>query len=73
MELVAILAIPTLASALTLSPLGRRIAAPLTLISALLVFLLSVLVANSATRTGQTLALNGWLACDGLGALVLVL
>ena len=41
MELLAILVLPALASALSLSPLGRRFAAPITLASAVIVFALA--------------------------------
>jgi hydrogenase-4 component F len=73
MELTAILIIPTFASGISLSPWGRRLAAPITFISALLVFLLALAVATRAAHMGHVDALQGNLACDGLGALVLIL
>ena len=73
MELAAILVLPVIASALSLSPLGRRYAAPLTLVSTTAVLILAVDVAALAEHTGRVDALDGWLTCDGLGALVLVL
>jgi hydrogenase-4 component F len=73
MELAAILLLPVLASAMSLSPPGRRIAAPVTLAATAAVLVLAISVAASATRAGRVDALGGWLTCDGLGALVLVL
>jgi len=73
MELAAILFIPALASAVSLTPLGRRLAAPITLLGAFLVLLLAIAVAGKVGRAGQVEELGGWLVCDGLGALVLLL
>jgi hydrogenase-4 component F len=73
MELAAVLGIPALASALSLSPFGRRFAAPITLIGAAIVLVLAIGVAIDAARTSRVDALGEWLTCDGLGALVLVL
>jgi hydrogenase-4 component F len=73
MELAAILLIPALASVLVLLPLGRRYAAPITLVAAAAVLVLAPNVAVQAAHTGRVDALNGWLTCDGLAALVLVL
>ncbi len=73
MELLAILVLPALASALSLSPLGRRFAAPITLASAVIVFALAGNVALETGRTGRINELGEWLTCDGLGALVLAL
>jgi len=73
MELAAILALPALASAFSLSPFGRRFAAPITLAAAVLVLVLATGVALAAARTGRVDALDQWLTCDALGALVLVL
>ncbi len=73
MELAAVLIVPVLASALSLSPLGRRFAAPITLLAAALVFVLAGRVAVEAAHFGRVDALGGSLTCDGLGALVLLL
>lgn len=73
MELAAILIIPAIASALSLLPLGRRFAAPITLAATAIVLLLAAAVAAQATRAGRVDALDEWLTCDGLGALILVL
>jgi hydrogenase-4 component F len=73
MELAAVLIVPALASGLSLLPLGRRFAAPITLAANVIVLALAAAVARQAARTGRVDALGEWLTCDGLGALVLVL
>jgi hydrogenase-4 component F len=73
MELAAILILPLIACALSLSPAGPRIAAPVTLVSSAAVLALSVATALAASRLGRIDALGEWLTCDGLGGLVLVL
>ncbi|HEY6387942.1 MAG TPA: proton-conducting transporter membrane subunit [Candidatus Acidoferrum sp.] len=73
MELASILLIPFLASAFSLLPIGRRFAAPVTIIASALVLGLAVAVAAEAARTGQVAASGEWLTCDGLGALILLL
>ena len=73
MGLTAVLIFPLLASALALSPIGRRFAAPITVAAAAVVFVLAVDVAVNAARTGRVDALGQWLTCDGLGALVVLL
>jgi hydrogenase-4 component F len=71
MELTAVLVIPALASALSLSPIGRRFAALITLVATAIIFLLAVDIAVKAAHGGRIQAVGEWLACDGLGALVL--
>ena len=73
MELAAILILPLIASGVTLSPVGRRIAAPVTLATTAIVLALTIAIAVSATRSGRSNAVGEWLTCDGLSALVLVL
>jgi hydrogenase-4 component F len=73
MELAALLVIPALASALSLLPPGRRFAAPITIVSSAIVLGLAAAVASQAAHTGRVDALDGWLTCDGLAALVLLL
>ncbi len=73
MELAAILIIPAIASALSLLPLSRRFAAPITLAATAIVLVLAAGVAAEAAHAGRVDALDGWLTSDGLGALVLVL
>ncbi len=73
MELVLILVIPVLASVVALAPTGRRHAAPATLVATALVLVLAAQVATETARQGARQAGNGWLTCDGLGGLVLVL
>jgi hydrogenase-4 component F len=72
-ELAGILIAPLLASGFSLLPFGRRFAAPVTLLASVVVLALAVSVALEAGATGQVAASGGWLTCDGLGALVLVL
>ncbi len=73
MELFGILVIPLLASGFSLLPLGRRFAAPATLLATAIVLGLALAVALEASRTGHVAASGQWLTCDGLGALVLLL
>jgi hydrogenase-4 component F len=73
MELAAILLIPALASALSLAPLGRRLAAPITFAAAVIVLALAARVAAEAGHASRVAALDDWLTCDALGALVLIL
>jgi hydrogenase-4 component F len=73
MELAVILAVPLIASGISLSPIGRRFAAPATLLAAAIVLALAIAIAAAATRSGRANALGEWLTCDGLGGLVLVL
>jgi hydrogenase-4 component F len=72
MELIAILVAPALASGLSLW-LGRRFARQITLAAAILVLILAAHVGLEAEQTGRVEAIAGWLTCDGLGALVLLL
>ena len=73
MELAMILVVPALASGLSLSTVGRRVAAQITVLASAVVLVLAALLASEIARTGPTSSLQGWLTCDGLGALVLLL
>ena len=73
MELAAILTIPAIASCLSLLPLGRRFGAPITVAASVVVLILAAHAAVEATRSGRLNALDEWLTCDALGALVLSL
>jgi len=73
MVLAGILIVPLLASGFALLPVGRRFAAPVTLLASAIVLGLSLAVAAEAARTGRVAASGEWLTCDGLGALVLLL
>lgn len=73
MELGVILLIPTAIAIACLSPLGRRIAAPLTVAGAAIVFALCVNLALCSPSVQRTESLDGWLSCDALGALILLL
>ena len=72
MQLAAILIIPALTSCFSLLPLGRRLAAPMTVIASAIVLALAISAAANATR-GAFGDAEEWLTCDALGALVLVL
>ena len=54
-------------------PLGRRFAALITLIAAAIVLGLAALIAVGVTRSGRLDALDQWLTCDALGALIVLL
>jgi hydrogenase-4 component F len=73
MQLAAILIIPVIASALSLSPLGRRYAAPVTAIAAAVILAFALHIATAMAHGGHIDALDGGLTCDSLGALVLAL
>ena len=71
MELATILIVPILASALSLSPLGRLRAAPITFFASLVIFVLAAHIAVAAASGRPIEALGEWLTCDGLAALIL--
>jgi hydrogenase-4 component F len=73
MELLYILLIPLCTAGLSLLPFGRKWAAAVTILGALAVFLLSARTAFFSPRGEEVVALPGWISCDGLGALVLLL
>lgn len=72
MELAALLAIPALACVLAISPLGRRLAAPITFAAMLAVLAVAVAIAAAAAQN-RGIGIGAWLTCDGLGALVVLL
>ena len=65
--------LPALAALVSTIWGARRIGAAVTLISSLGVFALSSLVTAQAVRHGTVEAPGGWLTCDPLGALILLL
>lgn len=73
MELTAILIIPALASALSLVPTRRSLAAPITLAAVAAVFIVALRVAAVIAAGGNVVAPGEWLTCDGLGALIVLL
>jgi hydrogenase-4 component F len=73
MELVAVLAIPAVASCLVLLPALARLAAVVTLLASGLSLALATRIAGAVVRSGPQTALGGYLDCDALGALVLLL
>jgi hydrogenase-4 component F len=72
-ELAAIIILPTLASALSWSPLGRRLAASTTLFCAIIVLVIALNVAIETAHVGRLDAVGGLLTCDALGALIVAL
>jgi len=72
MELIALLLIPAAVAGLSLV-LDHKRAAVVTLAGNAVVLALAVLVAKRATDAGAASALGGWLSCDPLGALILLL
>jgi hydrogenase-4 component F len=72
-DLAALVLIPLFASALCGSPVGRRYAAPVTVLASAIVLMLAVRVASASALGERIDAMDGWLTCDGLGALILVL
>jgi hydrogenase-4 component F len=73
MELPLLLLIPALASAISLTPAGGRLAAPITVSAMVIVFGLTAGLAAAAARSGPVAFGEEWFACDGLGALVVLL
>ncbi|MFQ5785382.1 MAG: proton-conducting transporter membrane subunit [Alphaproteobacteria bacterium] len=71
-ELIGILLVPAAAAVLSFF-LAQRRAAIVTLIAGAGVAVLAVLVAGRVVSEGTVTALEGWLTCDPLAALVLVL
>jgi hydrogenase-4 component F len=71
-ELAVLLAIPALAGGLSMSPLGRRFAAPITLAAMIAVLGIAAATATAAARNGH-IGIDEWLTCDGLGALIVLL
>ncbi len=73
MELLYILIITVLASALSLIPLGKRLAPTATSLSAFAVLILSFSAAMDTVSVGEVVAIRDWLSCDSFGALILLL
>jgi hydrogenase-4 component F len=73
MALALLLLIPALASGFSLSPPGRRFAAPATVAAMVVALGLAAGVAVAAVRSGRLAFGEEWFACDGLGALVVLL
>lgn len=73
MQLAAILAVPLIASGLCLLPPGQRFGAPITLAATAIVLALAISVAIAAGSAGRLDALDEWLTCDALGALIVLL
>ncbi len=72
MILIAILVIPLIAAAVSFAT-DRRVAPVVTVVSAGVVFGLSLAAALSVTANTEQIAIPGWIEIDGLGALMLLL
>jgi len=72
-ELFAILALPALAAGLALVPARRALAAASTVLASVAVLVLAIRVALATAGGRPVVAVASWIACDGLGALVLLL
>jgi hydrogenase-4 component F len=73
MQIALLLLIPALASGFSLTPMGRRFAAPVTVAAMIASLGLAVAVGIAAARLGHVAFGEEWFACDGLGALVVLL
>lgn len=73
MELIFILVIPVLAAGLSRIIKVRGLAQLVTVLGALAVFVMSVHTALKASTGTDVVAIEGWLSCDALGALLLLL
>jgi formate hydrogenlyase subunit 3/multisubunit Na+/H+ antiporter MnhD subunit len=73
MVLAFVIVLPILASLLTLMTGARRRAGRITVFAMGGAFALTLVVARATPAYGQVSTAAGWLACDGLGALILVL
>ena len=73
MQLVAVLVIPALASGLVLLPALARVAAMITLLASGLSLALAIRIAAAVVGSGPLTGAFGYLECDALGALVLLL
>lgn len=74
MIVIAILALPLVAAALCATPMiGRRVAAPVTLATCVILFALSIRVASRVLAAGILIAAPGWIEVDAFGALILLL
>lgn len=73
MEIILILVIPALISAICLIPFGASLAAGASLAGNLVVLVLSIETAVRLLAMPEIPVINDWIACDSFGALILVL
>lgn len=73
MSLLVIVALPLAAALLSLLPLGKRFAPAVTILAEAAGFALSVSAALVVASGHRVVAIQGWVALDGFGALVLLL
>jgi hydrogenase-4 component F len=71
---IAILVLPLVAAVLCwISTIGRRAAAPVTIVTSLILLALSIRVAFRVIVDGKVVAVPDWIEVDALGALILLL
>jgi hydrogenase-4 component F len=71
---IAILTLPLLAAVLCAIPtIGRRVAAPVSIASCIILFALSIRVASRVLAAGTLATAPGWIEVDAFGALILLL
>ncbi len=74
MTLIAIIILPLIASVLCwIAAIGKRVAAPITMVTFLTLLALAVRVAFQVSANGQLVAIPGWIEADSLGTLILLL
>ena len=73
MVLSAILLVPLLAAVLALIDPIRRWSDWITVVTTFATLVLSVVAARDTVAAGEVSAVGGWLSCDGLGVLIVVL
>jgi hydrogenase-4 component F len=72
--LIAILVLPLIAAILCwIAAIGKRVAAPVTMMSCSILFALAVHVAFQVSAFGRVVAVPGWIEVDALGTLILLL
>ncbi len=71
MLLAAILLVPVCTSLLVLAAPARRWSAEITILAMAVVLALALFAVQATLARGSLSAASGWLACDGLGALIL--
>jgi hydrogenase-4 component F len=71
---IAILLLPLIAAVLCwIARIGRRVAAPVTLASCLVLFVLSIRAASQVLRYGKVVAIPDWIEVNAFGVLILLL
>lgn len=74
MILIAILVLPLIAAILCwIAAIGKRVAAPVTMMTCLILLALAVRVAFQVNAYGRVVGVPGWIEVDALGTLILLL